>query len=85
MTEQKQVRTEEIKAYLKAYCECMRAHAAEMMDQPMPVAGEELFALYEKTGNRLIYEEVYFTRRKMLAVFGCLSILEGKPEYLHKL
>lgn len=21
----------------------------------------------------------------MLAVFGCLSILEGKPEYLHKL
>lgn len=49
------------------------------------MAGEELFALYEKTGNRLIYEEVYFTRRKMLAVFGCLSILEGKPEYLHKL
>ena len=77
--------TEQIKAYLKAYLECMRAHAAELMDQPMPSAGEELFALYEKTGNRLIYEEVYFARRKMLAVFGCLSILEGKPEYLHKL
>lgn len=85
MMEQKQVHTEEIKAWLKAYRDCMSEHAAQLMDQPMPTAGEELFSLYETTGNRLIYEEVYFARRKMLAVFGCLSILEGKPEYLHKL
>lgn len=51
MTEQKQVRTEEIKAYLKAYCECMRAHAAEMMDQPMPVAERNCLPFMRRQGT----------------------------------
>ena len=63
----------------------MQAHGEELMDKPMPAADEELFALYETTGNRLKYESVYFARRKMLAVYGCLSLMEGKPEYLKKL
>ena len=31
---------------------------------------EELFSLFEKTGNRLRYEEAYFGRRKYLVAFA---------------
>lgn len=81
----KQISTREIESYLQKYIACMQAHGEELMDKPMPAADEELFALYETTGNRLKYESVYFERRKMLAVYGCLSLMEGKPEYLKKL
>ena len=81
----KQISTREIESYLQKYIACIQAHGEELMDKPMPAADEELFALYETTGNRLKYESVYFARRKMLAVYGCLSLLEGKPEYLKKL
>ena len=81
----KQISTREIESYLQKYIACMQAHGEELMDKPMPAADEELFALYETTGNRLKYESVYFARRKMLAVYGCLSLMEGKPEYLKKL
>ena len=67
------------------YVGCIRKNAEEMMDKAMPEADEELFSLYEKTGNRLRYEEVYFTRRKYLAVFGCLAILDGAETYVKKL
>ncbi len=76
---------EKLKAFLEQYMDCIRENAAEMMDQPMPEADEELFSLYEKTGNRLRYEDVYFYRRKYLAVFGCLAILDGGEAYIRKL
>ena len=78
-------RKEELKVFLAQYLDCMKKNAAEMMDRPMPEADEELFSLYEKTGNRLRYEEIYFCRRKYLAVFGCLSILDGGEAYTKKL
>ena len=78
-------RKEELKGFLAQYLDCMKKNAAEMMDKPMPEADEELFALFEKTGNRLRYEDVYFCRRKYLAVFGCLSILVGGEAYTGKL
>ena len=78
-------RKEELKGFLAQYLDCMKKNAAEMMDKPMPEADEELFALFEKTGNRLRYEDVYFCRRKYLAVFGCLSILDGGEAYTGKL
>lgn len=51
----------------------------------MPKLTEELFALYEETGNRLIYENEYFERRRFLNVFGLLSIWYEREEDLHKL
>ncbi len=42
----------------------------------MPEITEELFSLFEKNGNRLIYEEIYFTRRKFLTVIGLQALLE---------
>lgn len=56
------------------------AAAEELRNRPMPEPTEELFALYEQNGNRLKYEEVYFTRRKYLAVYGMAAILEGKEQ-----
>lgn len=55
----KQISTREIESYLQKYIACMQAHGEELMDKPMPAAEEELFALYETTGNRLKYESVY--------------------------
>ena len=48
--------------------------AQELMEKSMPEPKEELFALFETTGNRLIYENVYFERRRFLTVFGCLAL-----------
>lgn len=57
----------------------------ELRDRRMPALTEEKFSLYEKCGNRLIYENDYFERRKFLAVFGLLSIWYGRPEDILKL
>lgn len=57
----------------------------ELRDKKMPDLNDELFGLYEKTGNRLEYENVYFKRRQFLTVFGLLSLWYGQPKDLGKL
>lgn len=64
-----------IENFLERYCNKIKEAGDELRNTKMPELTEELFSIYEKTGNRLIYEEVYFLRRKYLAVFGMLSIL----------
>ncbi|MCC8044270.1 MAG: heparinase II/III-family protein [Clostridiales bacterium] len=66
----------ELEVKLEEYILCMEENAALMRDVPMPELDEQLFSLFEKTGNRLAYENVYFQRRKYLAVYGCLAILQ---------
>lgn len=51
----------------------------------LPPVTEEVFGIYEKTGNRLTYEAVYFGRRKFLAVFGLLAIWYRRKEDITKL
>lgn len=57
----------------------------ELRGLSMPGITEELFAIYEKTGNRLKFEQVYFSRRKFLVTFGLLSVWYGYKEDLEKL
>lgn len=77
--------------FLQNYEKEIRDSARELLPKEMPVLTEELFGLYETTGNRLKYEEVYFARRKMLAVLGMRAILgleeqwEEKQTYIQKL
>jgi len=77
--------------FLENYEKEIRDSAEKLLEQEMPPLTEELFGLYETTGNRLKYEDVYFTRRKMLAVLGMRAILgldgqwEEKQVYLQKL
>ena len=57
----------------------------ELRKLAMPEVTEELFALFETTGNRLKYEEVYFTHRKFLAVFGMAAYVWKRKEDVAKL
>lgn len=59
--------------------------ADTMQNEAMPALTEELFALFETTGNRLQYEDVYFARRKFLAVFGMVAYIFGRKEDTEKL
>lgn len=70
----------QLKNFLKNYKEKVRVIADELSNEKIPVLTEELFSLYETTGNRLKYEDVYFKRRKYLAVYGFLSIIDRRHE-----
>ena len=71
--------------FLKTYDEEFGNAGKELLPLEMPELTEELFAIYENTGSRLEYEEVYFYRRKFLTVFAMLSIMHGKKEHFEKL
>ena len=51
----------------------------------LPVLTNELFMLYEQTGNRLTYENEYFERRRFLVVYGLLVYWYQRPEDIEKL
>ena len=57
--------------------EYLRATAEELLYQPVPQLSMEKFALFQKTGNRLIYEQEYFAKRKFLTIFG---VAAQRPE-----
>ena len=46
----------------------------ELREKPMPELKEEDFFLFHKTGNRLVYENAYFGRRKYLTVYAILAL-----------
>lgn len=75
----------EIKAYLERYKQEVFKEANRLRDQQMPLLTEELFSIYETSGNRLQYESVYFNRRKYLATFGLASIIGERAEDIQKL
>ena len=72
--------SEQLEMFLRKYKAELRKAGEELRNEPIPELTEELFALFETTGNRIQYERVYFRRRKMLSVFGILSVLERKEE-----
>ena len=43
-----------LEKYYEDYCKSIRQEAEVLREGPMPVITEELFAVYENTGNRLI-------------------------------
>lgn len=71
-------RETELKMFLEHYRREIRQAAGELAEKRLPELTEELFSLYERTGNRLKYEEVYFGRRRFLAVFGMKALLEKR-------
>ena len=76
---------EKLRNYYEAYCESIREEAERLRPKQMPQPTEELFAIFENTGNRLTYEAVYFQRRKFLAIFGLKTILDGEEQDIAKL
>ncbi len=68
--------TKDLAAFLAAYLKEIEDSACDLLVQEMPELTEELFGLYERTGNRLEYEAVYFARRKFLAVLGMWALVD---------
>ncbi len=70
----------ELRKKLTCFAEKFRGQVKEaavsMFSEEIPPVTEELFGLYETTGNRLSYEKVYFRRRKFLAVFGLEALAQ---------
>lgn len=75
----------EIKSYLETYKSDIIQFARENEVDNMPVLTEELFSLFEKTGNRLQYENAYFLRREYLGAFAMKAIFEQELEDIKKL
>lgn len=67
-----------VKEYLRHYKSAIFDEAGKLLSQPLPTLTEELFSQFERNGNRLAYESVYFTRRKFLTVLGLQAILEAQ-------
>ncbi|MDY3919519.1 MAG: heparinase II/III family protein [Candidatus Limivivens sp.] len=73
---------EQLKQFLKHYEQEVMTAADAMRREEIPPITEELFSLFEKTGNRITYENVYFRRRKFLAVYGMAALLHRRKEDL---
>ena len=54
----------ELKQFADGRRKDIRKAAELLLNEELPPITEELFGLYEKNGNRIIYERVYFTRRR---------------------
>lgn len=76
---------EELSEFYEGYLADIRNEAERMRDTGMPRLTEELFAIFEQTGDRGAYEKVYFQRRKYLAVFGLKAILDRQPADIRRL
>ena len=61
------------KTYLQKFWDEIRQAGDILRNQEPPEPSEDAFFLFEKTGSRLVYETIYFARRKYLTVFGILS------------
>lgn len=75
----------ELEQFLEAYIDKLELAGEELREKEMPWISEELYSLYERTGNRLEFEAVYFERRKYLAVFGMLAVIKRRVKDIRKL
>lgn len=73
------------KKYIQAFWAQIENTAKELRKNPMPELKEEDFFLFQKTGNRLIYEGEYFGRRKYFTVFGILAEFQEEQQNIEKL
>ncbi|MDE6725802.1 MAG: heparinase, partial [Ruminiclostridium sp.] len=71
--------------FLNSYQQQFINAGRELDKEKIPQLTEELFSLFERTGNRLEYENVYFKRRKFLTVYAMLSIMHGKQSHIARL
>lgn len=80
-----ETQTEQIRRHYDKFRDQIAALGDELREREMPEPTEELFAQFERTGNRLLYEDVYFARRKFLTVFGLLGAWYHRGEDIQKL
>ena len=76
---------EDIRTYHEEFKKDIKRYSTELLYNDLPLLTEEKFLLYEKMGNRLIYEKIYFERRKFLNVFFFAVFLYKEDTYIKKL
>ncbi len=69
-----------LKNFLETYREQLQKTKEALVTEPMPQLTDELFLMYERCGNRIAYENVYFARRKRLTVYGVLAVLDAQAK-----
>lgn len=74
-----------MRQFHEQYIEQIKQLADRMQNEEMPLVTEDLFSLFETTGNRLKYENVYFMRRKFLAVYGMAAYIFKRTSDIKKL
>lgn len=67
-----------LKEFCRDFLEEIYLSAGELRKAPMPALPQELFCLYEKTGDRQIYDGFYLTRRKYLAITGLWALAQKR-------
>lgn len=65
---------EKQKEYILGLFQEIKNIEKELREKPMPELKEEDFFLFHRTGNRLVYENAYFGRRKYLTVYAILAL-----------
>lgn len=68
----------EQKKYIHDLYTQIQAEERQLRDKPMPGLTKEDFFLFRETGNRLVYENAYFGRRKYLTVYAILALWSGE-------
>ncbi len=76
---------QQIREHHAAFREQVQETGNFLRDKELPVLTKEMFLLYEETGNRLIYENEYFERRRFLVIFGLLVYWYKRTEDIKKL
>lgn len=76
---------EAIRIHLEEFKRDIENYSRELLYKELPVLSEETFLLYKQTGNRLIYEKLYFERRKFLNVFFFVTLWHKEKIYIKKL
>lgn len=71
--------------FYSEYITEVRTAAEQSLMEPLPHLPYSKFKLYDETGNRYIYEDVYFERRKRLNVYALMSKLTGEQKYINAL
>lgn len=69
---------QQIRNWLKNYEHHIMTEASLLQIEGFPRLTEELFSQFEKTGNRLQYEDAYFGRRKYLLVYALEALILKK-------
>lgn len=65
---------EEQRRYIRELYGQIKEAEQQMKDKPIPRLMEKDFYLFHETGNRLVYENAYFGRRKYLTVYAILTL-----------
>lgn len=68
----------------KEYAE-LRKTAEKLLREPIVSLPFSVYRLFDVTGSRDEYEELYFAHRERLCVFGGLAIADGGKEYIDAL